>query len=80
MFDSRLFNRLNIHIVILCVYICFFSEWFAQKIVPAFHAVLPEKNCGVYVQTVAECMMRNAECALASREKLNAEGSQFIIR
>jgi hypothetical protein len=40
------------------------GEWFAQKIIPAFHRILPEKSCGVYSQTLAEAMLRHAEYTL----------------
>lgn len=50
------------------------GEWFAQKIIPVFHPILPEKHCAVYTQTVAEAMMQHTEFVLAERERREAQG------
>ena len=56
------------------------GEYLAQKIVPVFHKILPERNCAVHTQTVAEAMMQNAEFVLASVERENGgvEGAEQL--
>jgi hypothetical protein len=38
-----------------------------------FHPILPEKHCGVYVETVAEAIMQHSEHVLALRERADKE-------
>ena len=50
------------------------GEWFAQKIIPVFHPILPEKHCAVFTQTVAEAMMQHTEFVRAEQERRAAQG------
>ncbi len=50
------------------------GEWFAQKILPVLHPILPEQKKAIFTATVAEAIMANAEFALALDEK--KEGQQ----
>lgn len=45
------------------------GEWFAQKLLPVFAPLLPEKNRAVHTLTVAEAMMQHAEHVLAVEEQ-----------
>ena len=44
------------------------GEKIAQTVLPWLHAILPEKNCAVHVETVAEAMMIHSEFILAKNE------------
>lgn len=45
------------------------GEKIAQTVLPWLHAILPERNCAVHVETVAEAMMQHSEFILARREQ-----------
>lgn len=52
------------------------GEWFAQKILPVFHPILPEKHKAVFTQTVAEAMMQHAEHVLAVQQQQQQAAAQ----
>lgn len=55
------------------------GEWFAQKVLPVFHPILPEKHKAVFSKTVAEAMMANTEFVLAKREAAEADADAAML-